>query len=269
VHTPSNRVIRPGLASRRSTGIFHSFPNSPAPTPGPLPSIPGTPLSSEEDTRAPTPEHPAADEFVAPLRREVRGPSAWRKFKKRFKTFWIAFNDFMTMPLWAALASLLVALIQPVQHALDEHFPPVKNALNAAGQCSIPITLIVLGAYFYTPPEEPGQIRLEGPERDLHTANGGGESNEDSTIRKRMSMVSIAGSMRSMLGLDSLKDGRSAQNHLLAPSRERARPGETKTVIVAVLSRMIITPLVLLPGMALSAYFDWHRVLEESVIYHA
>jgi hypothetical protein len=40
-------------------------------------------------------------------------------------------------------------------------------------------------------------------------------------------------------------------------------PGETKTVVIAVLSRMIITPLLLMPLMAMSTKFDWHKVLDE------
>jgi auxin efflux carrier family protein len=264
VHTTSNRLLRP-FASRRSTGVFHSFPNSPAPTPGPLPSIPATPSTNSSQTRAGTPDF--SDEFAGTRVREVRGPSTWRKFKRQVRHGWATFNDFMTMPLWAAAASLVVALIQPVQHALDAHFPPVKNALNAAGQCSIPITLIVLGAYFYTPPEDQkGQIRLDGPERDLHMPPADEEGGAATTrASKRLSQVSVVGSVRSMLGLDQLKDGRADHNALLAPSNESARPGETKTVWVAVLSRMVITPLLLLPGMALSAYFDWHQVLEEYV----
>lgn len=271
VHTPSNRVFRP-TASRRSTGVFHSFPNSPAPTPpAGLPSIPPTPSTGSSPTRTGSPDHNDeqqlnTDEFGRPLHRTVRGPSSWRKFKKRAASAWVTFNDFMTMPLWAAAASLIVALVPTLQHGLEVHLPPVKNALNAAGQCSIPVTLIVLGAYFYTPPEETkGQIRLEGAEAELHSAAADEES---ARVAKRMSQVSLVGSVRSMFKLDSFRGGQREEGEhvaLLAPARDAARPGETKTVIVAVLSRMVITPLLLLPGMALSAYFDWHQVLEEWV----
>ncbi|KAL0574161.1 hypothetical protein V5O48_007789 [Marasmius crinis-equi] len=60
----------------------------------------------------------------------------------------------MTVPLWAALLSIIVALVPPFQHALDEHIRPVKGALTGAGNCSIPVTLVVLGAYFYPAKEE-------------------------------------------------------------------------------------------------------------------
>jgi predicted permease len=264
VQTPSNRLLRP-TASRRSTGVFHSFPNSPAPSPpAGLPSIPPTPSTSS--SRAGSPDAAlASDEFGRPVHRSIRGPSAWRSFKKRAAHAWATFSDFMTAPLWAAAASLVVALVPTLQHTLDAHLPPVKNALNAAGQCSIPVTLIVLGAYFYTPPEEStGQIRLEGAEPDLHTATNGEGATERAA--KRMSQVSLVGSVRSMFKLDSFKGGRREENGgMVAPERDAARPGETRTVIVAVLSRMVVTPLLLLPGMALSAYFDWHQVLEDPV----
>ena len=44
---------------------------------------------------------------------------------------------------------------------------------------------------------------------------------------------------------------------------ESASAGETKTVVIAIVSRMFITPLLLMPLMVVSAKFDWHKVLEE------
>ena len=44
---------------------------------------------------------------------------------------------------------------------------------------------------------------------------------------------------------------------------EPATAGETKTIVIAITSRMLITPLLLMPLMVASAKFDWHKVLEE------
>lgn len=58
-----------------------------------------------------------------------------------------AVYGFMTAPLWAATLSLVVALIHPLQVFLDS-LEPVVGALQTSGACSIPLTMVVLGAYF-------------------------------------------------------------------------------------------------------------------------
>jgi hypothetical protein len=252
VHTASNRFVRP-TATRKSTGVFHSFPNSPSQMTLPLPDISETPQSGAT-TEVPTDDEVGVDEFPAPVTRTRRAPSWWQRFSKRVKSSWDAFNDFMTVPLWAALASLIVALVQPLQHTLDVHLPPVKNALEQAGKCSIPVTLIVLGAYFYQPADpdaeakQTGGIRLEAEAGDLTTENRNAS---------RLSQVSIVGSVKSMFKLDTFGQSNHQQ------SAPEVNPGETRTVWVAVLSRMVITPLILLPAIALSAYSDWHQIFEE------
>ncbi|WFD02120.1 hypothetical protein MOBT1_000799 [Malassezia obtusa] len=55
--------------------------------------------------------------------------------------------DFMTVPLWAALASFVVALIPPLQQMVVS-LTSLVGALKQAGACSIPLTILVLGAYF-------------------------------------------------------------------------------------------------------------------------
>ncbi|TFK48932.1 hypothetical protein OE88DRAFT_1633843 [Heliocybe sulcata] len=176
-----------------------------------------------------------------------------RRLKNKVAKGWSKFSEFMTVPLWAALASLVVALIQPLQHTLDEHLLPIKGALNAAGNCSIPITLVVLGAYFYTPPDP----EAEASKRKLPTHR------DQSSLRTVPSQVSLAGHMKNVFSL--AKRGQGIKTLMNATSDSEKRPGETKTVFVSVLARMIITPLLLLPAMALSAKFDWQRVLEDPV----
>jgi predicted permease len=159
---------------------------------------------------------------------------------RRIRRTWAAINDFMSMPLWATLASLIVACVHPVQNILDNHMEPVKGALASAGNCSIPLTLVVLGAYFYVPPKE---------------ASGG----------KGVRTVSASRSTESLA--DSFKDlvffKRKKSRSPVSVSNEPVFPGETKTVVIAVLSRMLITPLLLMPLMAMATMYDWHKVLDE------
>lgn len=101
-----------------------SFPNSPraAPTRGP-----GEP-----------------DELSPATAASQRQPSVLYRFVVRP---WRAVLGFMTAPLWAATASLVVALIHPLQIFLDS-LEPVVGALQTSGACSVPLTMLVLGAYF-------------------------------------------------------------------------------------------------------------------------
>lgn len=58
-----------------------------------------------------------------------------------------AIGGFMTAPLYAAVISLVVAVIPPLQKLIDS-LEPLVGALETAGACSIPLTMVVLGAYF-------------------------------------------------------------------------------------------------------------------------
>lgn len=185
-----------------------------------------------------------------PVGRQVTEPtySAWQSRVRRtgnsMRKAWNTLSDFMTAPLWAALASLIVACIQPLQHILEVHIQPVKGALNAAGNCSIPLTLVVLGAYFYTPPET-----------------------DDLPRHKRKSLSRSAS--RTTL-YDQVCDMFSLKRRDAAgrpPPRKQMRPGETRTVVVAVLARMVITPLLLLPLLAVAAKYDVQQVFEEYVLF--
>jgi predicted permease len=145
-----------------------------------------------------------------------------RRTCRRAYHAWVLLNGFMTAPLWAALASIVVACVAPLQHLFKDHMHPVKGALTNAGNCSIPTTLIVLGAYFYPPPPENASPLLD--------------SGREKTTGRRLS-----------------------------EKKPAAYPGETKTVVIAIVSRMIVTPLLVLPLMALCAKFDWQIVFEECV----
>lgn len=46
-----------------------------------------------------------------------------RTAQKKLQRFWVKFSDFMTVPLWAAVLSLVVACIPPLQHTLNQAEP--------------------------------------------------------------------------------------------------------------------------------------------------
>ena len=137
----------------------------------------------------------------------------------------------MTVPLWAALLSLFVACTPPLQAALHEVeplrasvLPPLSSirlltpfpcsALKSAGNCSVPITLVTLGAYFYRP----------SPKTNPPTPS----------FLSRLNILK--------------KYNPDSARHVVAEQLdpvEKESPGETRTVLVAVISRMIITPLIL------------------------
>ncbi|EMD35654.1 hypothetical protein CERSUDRAFT_116395 [Gelatoporia subvermispora B] len=231
-------VDKPGSNNK----VFYSFPNSRHHTPQGSASTSGYTSERDDDDELPmrntNPTEPSSSLWQSRVRR----------VRHRIATFWHRFNDFMTAPLWAALASLIVACIQPLQHALEEHVQPIKGAISAAGNCSIPLTLVVLGAYFYSPDEEEDRSRRALPHhrhprsRSLSTTS-------------RMSLFENVCEMFKMRRRD-----RSVKR-----KNDSARPGETKTVIVAVLSRMVITPLLLLPLMMLSTRFDVQEVFDDPV----
>jgi auxin efflux carrier family protein len=231
--------------------FYYSFPNSPNNSqrgfrPGHFSPTPNTSDSDQSDLSSddelPSARPPAARrrhrEPIAPT--STRFQSFLRRTRHRISRIWATLNEFMTVPLWAGLASLLVACVQPLQHAMDVHMPAAKGALSAAGNCSIPVTLIVLGAYFYPPPQDPSEVERRPV-----------------VITTRPSSSSLMLNMKKLL-LNVRGGGE-------ASAEQNRRPGETATVVIAVLSRMIITPLLLLPMMALLMKFNWQPVLEECV----
>ncbi|KAG8927310.1 hypothetical protein FRC01_007684 [Tulasnella sp. 417] len=114
-----------------------------------------------------------------------RWESMFRRFnsKNRLNKIWECANEFMTVPMWAKLLSLIVGC-QPFQHVLQDHIQPVKGPLVAAGKCSIPVTLVVSGAYFYTPPL--GNSTTEDvPPRPAPTAAAAGAEEDDRDARRR------------------------------------------------------------------------------------
>lgn len=233
--------------------FFYSFPNSPYHKSTDLPQV-----STSTSSVAPSDDGEGDDVIEFPARRHFTEPTStvWqarrRRVRRRVTKFFRSVNSFMTVPLWAALLSLVVACIRPLQHALEEHVQPIKGALNQAGNCSIPLTLVVLGAYFYSPPESAEEARSR-PALPSHAQRG-------RSLSSRWSSLSLVDNVRDMFKMK--KRSRSADTGRRA---QKQRPGETKTVVIAVLSRMVITPLLLLPLMALSTRFDLQKVFDECV----
>lgn len=178
----------------------------------------------------------------------------------------------MTVPMWAALLSLIVACVRPFQHALQDHMQPVKGALVAAGNCSIPVTLVVLGAYFHTPPpENPAPILAPPPpppapapvvedDRDARRRSGSHWSSSE------LSIATLTDNIREAI---KLRVGGYKKLHSSPTMRKRelrekaARKGEGRTVFVAIMSRMILAPALVLPAIVALAYWDLQRVTDE------
>lgn len=97
---------------------------------------------------------------------------------------------------------------------------------------SVPVTLVVLGAFFYSPP-------------DPNQANQLPTSNQD----------------------DAQKGGYFERKFRALAHRPKsnAYPGENKAVFVAVVSRMIIVPAIMLPFIALIARYDFFEAAEDPV----
>lgn len=57
--------------------------------------------------------------------------NVWEKMKPTLK----AINQFLTVPMWAALISIFIAMIPPLQAFLGR-MEPFEKAIKGAGQCS-------------------------------------------------------------------------------------------------------------------------------------
>ena len=241
-HAPAITVVRSPtlLGSARRENVFYSFPNSPTRAAFQLPgdtSTLQTPYGSDgedDDDELPRVRH-----VTEPTRSRLHS-ILWRT-KRRIVRSAKALNKFMTVPLWAALASFVVACVTPLQEFLRDDVQPIKRALNNAGSCSIPLTLVVLGAYFYTPPCEEEVV----------------DRRRESTLSD--STLSIAGSIRNLLKLSNSWKGKQKS------TTQGPKQGETRTVVIAIVSRMILTPALLMPLIILCAKYDWHEVFSEYV----
>lgn len=157
------------------------------------------------------------------------------RVRHRIMKIWIAIRNFMTAPLWAVLFSLIVAFIDPLKHALEHHMQPLNRAINTAGKCAIPLTLVVLGAYFHDPLPEGN----EGERVLVHRRD-----QPESTWQRIFCILRSTSKDSSKL-------------------KKQLRPGETKTIVLAIFARMILTPILLVPFLMLASRYDWHVIFDE------
>lgn len=236
-HSHSPRTPQPP----RDTAIYHSFPNSPAREHAPLVSESVTPADSEDEIED---DAEIGSEAFRHRRRHRRSHGVTRHVWKCTKKAWHSVNAFMTMPLWASLLSLFVACTPPLQSAL-EGVKPIKGALGAAGNCSVPLTLVVLGAYFYA----------DSPEDDLQDVDPTDCETDEARrgLGHSKSRTSLLSTFQEMLALKCASQSQ-PQTH-----------GEGKTVFVAILARMVVVPAVMLPVMAILAKLDVHDIFADPV----
>jgi predicted permease len=112
---------------------------------------------------------------------------------------------------------------------------PLQGAITQAGNCSIPVTLVVLGAYFHRPPEN-----SESPPSNAHNWRN----------------ASFASSLREIFRLKDREEGRQNTLHPI-------RQGEGKTIFVAILARMVVVPALFLPFIVIGALHDRPPVFQE------
>ncbi len=234
---PPVGIFRDSRVSARNLGVPHRRFTTPAPV---FYSFPSTPLLSTVDLSS-QPEHDSAsdsDDDELPTPAWSRPPPTFlQRVGRSARTIWKKVTNFLTPPLWASLISLAVALNQPLQHVLESHLQPLQGAINQAGHCSIPVTLVVLGAYFHRPSEKPEPVA--------------------SSAHSWRKATSFAGSLREIFRLKAREEDKPVS------VEQRVGSGEGKTIFVAIFARMIVVPALFLPLMAVGAFYNHPPVFQE------
>ncbi|KIM37148.1 hypothetical protein M413DRAFT_448659 [Hebeloma cylindrosporum] len=243
---PETTAVKRPAPLRRNTTFYNSFPNSPNASRTDLPTWDDSTTDFETED-----EHDVEAGGRAIHPSECPHPSLSHRIHHFFhhtlhlrtpllvvKRLCLSINNFMTVPLWSASLSLVVACVDPVKHALEHHMQPLNEAISISGACAVPLTLVVLGAYFYKPKPEGEKPRKEDA-------------------------VSFGARVKGVLGLAPRYATFEDRDSALKKKKEN--PGETKTVVLAIASRMIITPILLVPVMAWATTSDWHAVFEDPV----
>jgi hypothetical protein len=168
---------------------------------------------------------------VVPVPAWYNPPTFSRRVIRAGGTIWRITTGFMTPPLWASVISVVVAITQPLQHLFNGYLRPARGAITQAGNCAIPMTLVVLGAYFHMPAEQ--------------SAPPGSPSDSSADSQR----TTLSRRLRSLIALHS--DSRKGAIRLEAhPTRLEDR-GEGRTIFVVILARMFVVPLLLLPVVVL------------------
>lgn len=224
--------------------VFFYVPRTPERSLTPSPSIHNAAASPDQVSGIEADEGYSHEETALLLPRSIprvgMTPSAkgflnkqWNRLKKFLKSV----NEVMSPPLWASVLSLIVAMIPPLQSVLNTRLDFIKSAADTAGACAVPLTLAILGAYFH---HEEDSSPNKGQERETNgDVEHTGKSMRFSDIVRRF--------------FSGIRD----------TWKQKSPPGETITVAIAVLTRMLLVPLALLPLMALGAHYDIPKVFEE------
>lgn len=129
--------------------------------------------------------------------------------------------------------------VRPESDILSPSFV-ARSAIRSAGSCSVPITLVTLGAYFYSPSAssaaDTSPLRREEqefPPKSWHRRLA-------RVVKKPF--VSTANAINGTT--------QSNDNDDTDALKRRAARGENLTVFVAVMARMVVVPLVLIPLFA-------------------
>ena len=223
--TPNLRVPN----RRHTTPVFYSFPSTPFLSAVDLPPNPETDSVSDSDSNS------EDDELLIPAWSRP-SPTLLQRVGRSIRATWKKVTNFLTPPLWASLISLAVALNQPLQHVLEVHLHPVQGAITQAGNCSIPITLVVLGAYFHRPAEK---------------------NAESVTSSHSWRRASLANSLREIFRLKAREEDKQPR------VQQRVSKGEGRTIFVAIFARMIVVPALFLPFMAIGALRNHPPVFQE------
>ncbi|KIJ59935.1 hypothetical protein HYDPIDRAFT_183811 [Hydnomerulius pinastri MD-312] len=213
----------------------------------------------------------------------------------------------LSPPFLASVLAIIVAVLPPLQDALNSQaLTPVRGALDGAGSCSIPLTLIVLGGWFWDDGEGGKKKDVEVPRVVVRGADEGNnqhdhqQEHDEGRLRgsQSPSRNSSSGSLSSLLSafgdmmmskvrhrprshaseLPTHYDTSSVSHHRTTtasrsprttgngtssphphPQQNRQREtgkssnpkGESLTIFVTLLARMIVVPALLLPLMVL------------------
>ncbi|KAI0250688.1 auxin efflux carrier [Lactifluus subvellereus] len=236
IYTDNHFLPSQGLTGRRTqrrhtAHVFYSIPSTPY-----FPSI-QLPPDSEVTSVFESDMDSDDDELRVPMWSRPP-PTFLQRVGRSVRKVWKKVTRFLTPPLWASIVSLSVALNPPLQHVLEVHMRPVQGAITQAGNCSIPITLVVLGAYFYRPTERP-------------------QLTPSSTGSWRR--ASFASGLREMFRLKGREEA--TWSH----TQQNVSKGEGKTIFVAILARMIVVPALFLPFIVIGAIHDRPPVFQDPV----
>lgn len=138
----------------------------------------GFSTEAEDPVSAPTPAPlPSSPSSVSNVHSMLRWDRETSSSPCCLFTRLLAILASLSPPLIASLLALFCVLVPPIQRLLiSEVMIPFKGALNNAGGCSIPLTLIVLGGWFWdgeTKPKVRGRRVAEGEVKGV----SGGQAN--------------------------------------------------------------------------------------------